>query len=295
MTTAATVQREAVAAATVIAIRVALRLILLRLRLLRLAAGNEGRQAVDVLIVARLRLLLRPRLKMLLLLLLLLLLLRLMMVRLVLRLARIEWLRLARRKRLAGQMRLLVIITVERIVAIAAHIALLLLLVVGLALPVLLLGGGDQAEIMFGVLVVVFGGNRIAGTLRIAGELQVLFGDVGGGAADFHIRSIGLVHARQWILMMTTTFAVATPHALVLTVSHGLLFCQPPILRRRDCHRFSPRLLLRIYDSPAPLCDGQARDVSGLAAAVRPPAFAPREKLRRLLCKLTNPLSGSHR
>src|SRR5579862_7326751 len=27
---------------------------------------------------------------------------------------------------------------------------------------------------------------------------------------------------------MTTTFAVATPHALVLSVSHGLLFCQPP-------------------------------------------------------------------
>jgi hypothetical protein len=26
----------------------------------------------------------------------------------------------------------------------------------------------------------------------------------------------------------TTTFAVATPHALVLTVSHGLLFRQPP-------------------------------------------------------------------
>jgi hypothetical protein len=24
------------------------------------------------------------------------------------------------------------------------------------------------------------------------------------------------------------TFAVATPHALILTVSHGLLFCQPP-------------------------------------------------------------------
>jgi hypothetical protein len=28
---------------------------------------------------------------------------------------------------------------------------------------------------------------------------------------------------------MITTLAVATPHALVLTVSHGLLFCQPPL------------------------------------------------------------------
>ncbi|MGA3310625.1 MAG: hypothetical protein ABSD08_18740 [Xanthobacteraceae bacterium] len=38
-----------------------------------------------------------------------------------------------------------------------------------------------------------------------------------------------------------TTFAVATPHALVLvlTVSHGSLFCQPPYLRRRGCRRFT--------------------------------------------------------
>jgi hypothetical protein len=26
----------------------------------------------------------------------------------------------------------------------------------------------------------------------------------------------------------TATFAAATPHALVLTVSHGLVLCQPP-------------------------------------------------------------------
>jgi hypothetical protein len=36
----------------------------------------------------------------------------------------------------------------------------------------------------------------------------------------------------------TTTFAVATPHALILTVSHDLLFCQPPSLRRRECRPF---------------------------------------------------------
>src|SRR5215472_8366493 len=204
MTAATTVQREAIAAAAaVIAVGVARRLILLRLRLLRLAARNKGRQAVDVLIAGRWRR--------------------------VLRLAPIERLRLARRERLAGQVRLLVVVAVEAVVAnVAAHIALLLLLlVVGLTLPVLLLGGGDPTEIMFGVLVVVFGSNRIAGTLRIAGELQVLFSDVRGRAADLNVRSTGLVHAGQRILVMTT-FAVATPHALVLTVSHGLLFCQPP-------------------------------------------------------------------
>jgi hypothetical protein len=239
MAPAATVQREAVTAATaVIAVGIALRLILLRLRLLRLAAGNKGRQAVNILIAARWRRLQRPRLKM--------LLLRLMLLRLTLWFAPIELLRLARRKRFTGQMRLLVVVAVKPVVAgIAAHLALLLLLVIGLALPVLLLRGGNQTEIVLGVLVVILGGDRIAGTLRIAGELQVLFGDVGGRAANFHIRSIGLVHAGQWILVMMTTFAVATPHALVLTVSHGLLFANP-VLRRRDCRRFSPKLSLRI-------------------------------------------------
>ena len=239
MTAAATVQREAVAATTtVIAVGVALRLILLRLRLLRLAAGNKGRQAVDVLIAGRRRRVLRPRLKMLLLRLVLRLMVLLRLVLLMLLLASVERLRLAWRKWFAGEMRLLVVVAVEAVVAdIAAHIALLLLLVVGLALPELLLGGGDQAKIMLGVLVVVFGSDRVAGTLRIAGKLQVLFGDVRGRAADFYVRSTGLVHAGQRILVMTT-FAVATPHALVLTVSHGLLFCQPPF-----CGGYMPPLL----------------------------------------------------
>src|SRR5262249_47850891 len=39
---------------------------------------------------------------------------------------------------------------------------------------------------------------------------------------------------------MMPTFAVATAHALVLTVSHGLLFRQPPLLQRPLCRRFSP-------------------------------------------------------
>ena len=242
MATAAAVQREAIAATTVVAIGVALRLILLWLRLLRLAAGNKGRQAIDVLITGRRWRGLRPRLKMLLLRLVLRLM--LLLVRLLLRLAPVE-LRLAWRKRFAGQMRLLVVVAVKPVVAdIAAHLALLLLLVIGLALPVLLLSSGDQAKIMLGVLIVVFRGDRIAGTLRIAGELQVLFGNVGGRAANFHIRSIGLVHAGQWILVMMTTFAVATPHALILTVSHGLLFCQPPF-----CGGYMPPLLTKTLAS----------------------------------------------
>jgi hypothetical protein len=81
---------------------------------------------------------------------------------------------------------------------------------------------------MFGVLIVVLGRDRIAGTLRVARQLEIFLGNVGGRSPDFHVRSVGLVHARQWILVMMTTFAVATPHALILTVSHDLLFRQPP-------------------------------------------------------------------
>jgi hypothetical protein len=32
--------------------------------------------------------------------------------------------------------------------------------------------------------------------LRIAGELQILFGNVRSIASDLHVRSVGLVHAR---------------------------------------------------------------------------------------------------
>ncbi len=47
-----------------------------------------------------------------------------------------------------------------------------------LTLPELLLGGGDHAEIMLGMLVIIFCGDRISGTLRIAGELDVFFSNV---------------------------------------------------------------------------------------------------------------------
>jgi hypothetical protein len=87
---------------------------------------------------------------------------------------------------------------------------------------------------MFSVLIVILGRNRVAGTLRVAGKLQIFFADVGRRSANFHVRSIRFVHARQWILVMmmmtttaaatatsTSTLTVATPHALILTVSHG--------------------------------------------------------------------------
>ena len=70
-----------------------------------------------------------------------------------------------------------------------------MLLKIRLGLAILFLGGRDEAEIMFGVLVIIFGGDRIARALRIAGKLQIFLRDVGRGPPNFHVRSIGLVHA----------------------------------------------------------------------------------------------------
>src|SRR5580700_1811567 len=208
------------------------RLPLLRRRL-RLAAGDEGRQPFDVFVIGRLEVLL-PGLIVRLLLRILLRLLRLLVLLRRLLLALIVGL-LLRRERLAANRRLVIVAVVKRVVRVIAALLRLLLIEGRLGLPEVFLRGGDQAEIMFGVLVVVFGRNRIAGTLRVAGELQVFLGNVRCIAPDLQVRSVGLVHARQWILVMvmmmtaTTTFtAVATPHALVLTVSHDLLFRQPP-------------------------------------------------------------------
>jgi hypothetical protein len=177
--------------------------------LLRLtaAAGDERGQALDVFVVGRL-------------------LLRALTMTVILRLvllARIKRLRFARRKRLADR-GLVVAVVISFVVA--ALVAALL--IIGLGLAKLLLGGGDQPEIMLGMLIIVFGRDGVAGTLRIACKLEIFLRDVGRRAADFHVRSVGLVHARQRILVMAT-FAVATAHSLVLTVSHDLLSRQPPV------------------------------------------------------------------
>ena len=197
---------------------------------LRLRAGDEGWQAIDA--VGDLRLgLLRLRL------------------RLVLRL----WPVLAIAAMLA---RLLVIALIGLLVAVAlavvAHIGLRLLLlrhetgllserreavtvilafvhrhvVVGtrlllmlrLVLPELLLGSGDEAEIVFGVLIVVLGGDRISGRARIASELDVFFGDVGSGTADLDVGSVGFVDPGHRILAAPVLIVVVIVPSLIVVV-----------------------------------------------------------------------------
>lgn len=156
--------------------------------MLRLSAGDERWQAVDVALVFRIRLL-RPRLK------LLLMLLRLMVLLIVMLLARIVRLRLARGERLAADMGLFTIAVVVTVIG-RSHLAGRLLLVIGLTLPELLLRRSDEAEIVLGVLIIIFRCNRVPGALRVTGKLKVLFGDMGRRTANFYVRPIGLVHSR---------------------------------------------------------------------------------------------------
>jgi hypothetical protein len=204
-------QREAVRRAVVAirAVGTVRALALLRRLLMRLAAGNERWQPLNIRFACGLDVLLRARLNvlglnvlrlnmlllnMLLLNMLRLLHVRLLHVRLLLLLARVERLRLARRERLTADGRLLIVAVVIVVVGtIAARLAARL--VIGLTLAKLLLRGRDQTEIMLGVLIIVFGCDRVAGTLRIAGKLEILLGDVRCRSANFHVRSIGLVHA----------------------------------------------------------------------------------------------------
>jgi hypothetical protein len=55
---------------------------------------------------------------------------------------------------------------------------------------------GDEAKIMFGVLKVIFGGDRIAAGMSVARELQVFFRDMVGVAANLNIGPVRLVGSR---------------------------------------------------------------------------------------------------
>jgi hypothetical protein len=187
---------------------------------LRLAsASDERRQPINVAFIIR-RLKLRPRLCV------LRLALGLMLVAGVERLL----LRIPRRERLAVSGTLFAVaLFVTLFGNVSARVGAGLLLIIGLALTKLLLSCSDQTKVMLCVLIVILRRNWITGTLRIAGELQIFFGDMRSRAANFHVWSVGLIYPGQGILMvvMMAAFAIATPHALVLTVSHDLLFANP--------------------------------------------------------------------
>ncbi len=115
----------------------------------------------------------------------LMMLLRLLRLMVLLSVARIER-RLLRCVGFPAHGRLIVALVITVIGNIVVHpAAARLLLVIGLALAELFLRGGDQAKIMFGVLIIILGGDGISGALRVTGELEIFFRDVGGRAPYF--------------------------------------------------------------------------------------------------------------
>jgi len=61
---------------------------------------------------------------------------------------------------------------------------------VGIVLPELFLRRSDQAEIMLGVLKVIFRRHRVARGLGVACQLHVFIGDVVRGPADLHVGTV---------------------------------------------------------------------------------------------------------
>jgi hypothetical protein len=77
------------------------------------------------------------------------------------------------------------------LVVLTARDALLrLLIVVGVLLAELFLRGGNETEIMLGVLVVILGGNRIAGALSVTRKLDIFFRNVRSRAANFNVGAV---------------------------------------------------------------------------------------------------------
>jgi len=72
----------------------------------------------------------------------------------------------------------------------AALVARSVLTEVRIVLPELFLRRGDQAEIMLGVLKVIFRCHRVARSLGVACQLHVFVGDVVRGPADFHVGTV---------------------------------------------------------------------------------------------------------
>ena len=165
--------------------------------LLRLTgAGYECRQATDILPAFMSPLIRMIRL-------------RLMLLAIVdLLVARWKWLSIAReiwlllrfarrvaRFILAHESLAIVIVAVETLVVpllvLPAGCALLrLLIVVGVLLAELFLRGSNKTEIMLGVLVVILGGNRIAGALGVTRKLDIFFCNVRSRAANFNVRAV---------------------------------------------------------------------------------------------------------
>jgi hypothetical protein len=76
------------------------------------------------------------------------------------------------------------------------------------------------------VLVIILRGDRVAGTTRVSGKLDVFLSDVRSGAANLDVRTVGFENPRHRILaapiiVIIVVVIISAAHPLVvLTVSH---------------------------------------------------------------------------
>src|ERR1700738_1595082 len=234
MAAAAAMQRKAVGLAAIL-----VAILTVRLCGLRRPTGDKGRQRIDITRVGlRLRLRLwRTRLGACLLRLRVALVARLIGLRGVARNERLcvgrdIGLRLARaERRLVAELlalTLTVVLAVLEIVLIALRELLVvafnaLRLEVRILLTELLLRGCDQAEIMLGVLEVIFGRYRIAGRMGVAGKLEIFLRHVIGRSADLHIRAVRLINPGERIVATAVVIVVVIIVIVVAAPAHALV------------------------------------------------------------------------
>ena len=103
------------------------------------------------------------------------------------------------------------------------HVIVEIIIVLALAFTLAvhgLLGRGDDAEIVLGMLEIVLRHHRIPGRLRVAGQLQIFLGDMSGIATDLHVRAVALIVPRQRINMLAPAIAATLPVLILIIGSH---------------------------------------------------------------------------
>ena len=78
------------------------------------------------------------------------------------------------------------------------------------------LRGGDQSEIVFGVLKIVLGGDRVVAYVCVARQLKVSFSHMLRRAANSDVRAARVIRASQWV-GLTTAICLAVAISVILT------------------------------------------------------------------------------
>ena len=78
------------------------------------------------------------------------------------------------------------------------------------------LRGGDQSEIVFGVLKIVLGGDRVVAGVCVARQLKVSFRHMLRRAANSDVRAVRVIRSSQWV-GLTTAICLAAANSVILT------------------------------------------------------------------------------